>query len=192
MIGPCDLVAVSADLPPWTKGRGHEDVACLGVLVNFKEHGNDDALPFPSVFRHIPSLNVFMEFVRSVEERDLNLPVRNAMARSQDVWVVDEYRSLIQQACDFLTQFAEILVANADSTTIRSMYVLRTYKGSHGGTMMRLSLTGGLSQSDGRRRASDSHHIEPTPGLEILHPSICSMGHHSVSRPAMDADTKWR
>jgi hypothetical protein len=59
-----------------------------------------------------------MEFVRSVEERDMDLPVGDAMTRSEYVWVVDEDCSLIQQARDLLAQFAEVFIGNADFTTI--------------------------------------------------------------------------
>ncbi len=86
--------------------------------MNFEEHGNDDPFPFPSVFRHIPVLDVCVEVVGSIKQRGRDLPIGNAVSFFQQVMVVDEDCSLVQQALDFFAQFAKVIIANADSTTV--------------------------------------------------------------------------
>ena len=107
---------------PWPKGREDKDVSRPGDFMDFEDSGDHDPFPLPSVFRDVTIFDVLMDFVRPIQERCVYLPVRDPMTLFEHVRIVDEDRSSFDQAHDFLSQFAQVLEANADPTTIPYMF----------------------------------------------------------------------
>ena len=105
-------------LPPRSKCRGYEDIAGLTVFEYVKENGDHHTLSLPGIFRHVSILDLLVEFVGSVKKCSFDFPVSNSVTFLQDVFVVDEYCSMVQKACDFLPQLAEVLIADANATTL--------------------------------------------------------------------------